>query len=70
MTDTPPASGPALAPRVDQRRDHVDQRIEDEQDPCADGQGIRRRGKRGGPGNVREATDEEEPHVDAHCPID
>src|SRR6516162_9082086 len=53
-----------LAPRVDHRRDHVDQRIEDEQDPCADRhgsrQGVRRRREDGGPGDGDGAPGEED----------
>lgn len=57
--------------RVDHRADHVDQRIEDEQDPCADHhgsrQGMRRRRGYGGPGDGDGASDEEEAHLDSRC---
>src|SRR5215472_6584576 len=58
--------GSLLAPRIDHRRDHVNQRIEDEQDPCADRhgsrQGVRRRREDGGPGDGDGAPGEEELH--------
>ena len=49
-----------LAPRVDQRGDQVDHRVEDKQNADTDRQGVRRHREHDGPGDRDDAAGQEE----------